>query len=78
MHYVPVAANLADVPEKLQWARAHPEKAEAIAKAGQRFARAHLHTASISCFWWQLLTAFAELQNFAPRSHAELGFRSLG
>ena len=77
VHYVPVATNLRDVPAKLQWAKEHPRKAEAIAKAGADFAREHLHTASIACYWWQLLTAFAELQDFAPRSARELGFRVL-
>ena len=76
-HYVPVAANLRDVPEKLAWAKANPQRAEAIAAAGTRFAREHLHVASISCYWWQLLTAFAELQDFQPRSSPQLGFRPL-
>ena len=74
VHYIPVATNLHDVPSKLKWAKEHPRKAEAIAKAGADFAREHLHTSSIACYWWQLLTAFAELQDFAPRSARELGF----
>jgi len=37
-HYIPVKEDASDVCEKLQWARANPEKAEAIAQAGRRFA----------------------------------------
>jgi len=77
VHYVPVAASLHDVPEKLAWAKAHPQQAEAIANAGKQFAREHLHVTAVACYWWQLLTAFAELQNFEPRTHQELGFRQI-
>jgi hypothetical protein len=73
-HYVPVATNLADVPEKLEWAKINPRKAEAIAMAAKRFATQHLHTDSIACYWWHLLSTFAELQNFEPRTS---GFKSL-
>ena len=75
VHYIPVAANLHDVPSKLAWAKKHPRTAEAIAANGVRFAREHLHTKSIACYWWQLLRAFGELQDFEPRSSAALGFR---
>ena len=75
VHYVPVATNLADVPEKLRWAKEHPRRAEAIAAEGRRFAREHLHVHSIACYWWQLLSAFAELQDFESRTSG--GFRSV-
>ena len=74
-HYVPVQANLQDVPARLAWARANPRRAEAIAANGQRFAKKHLHKHAIACYWWQLLSAFAELQDFEPRTE---GFRPLG
>ena len=74
-HYVPIAANLEDVPEKLAWAKQNPQRAEAIAAEGQRFAREHLHTQSIACYFWQLLTTFGALQDFQPRVDPSLGFR---
>ncbi len=77
VHYIPVATNLQDAREKLRWAREHPAQAEAIAAAGQRFAQEHLHLPSIACYWWQLLTAFAELQGFEPRNDRALGFQPL-
>ena len=76
-HYVPLAANLQDVPDKLRWASANPREAERIAAAGQAFAREHLHEFGIACYWWYLLTAFAELQNFQPRTSPAHGFRAL-
>ena len=39
-HYIPVRADLGDFAERIDWARSHPLEAEAIAAAGQRFARA--------------------------------------
>ena len=73
-HYVPVATSLQDVPDKLAWARANPMKARAIADNGPRFVRRHLHKHAVACYWWQLLRAFAELQEFEPRTQ---GFRPL-
>ena len=77
VHYVPVAVNLEDVEQKLRWVKAHPRKARRIADEGRRFAKEHLHVGSISCYWWQLLSAFAELQNFVPRTDGSLGFRAM-
>ena len=67
-HYVPVQANLRDVPARLAWARANPRRAETIAANGQRFAKKHLHKHAIACYWWQLLEEFAALQSFRPRT----------
>ncbi len=38
-HYVPVAANMSDMAEKIEWVRAHDTEAKAIAARGQAFAR---------------------------------------
>ena len=72
-HYVPVAANLDDLPRRVRWARANPEAAAAIARRAQEFATS-LHVFDVACFWWQLLTAMAPLQNFEPRTQSALGF----
>ncbi|MDB5506588.1 MAG: lipopolysaccharide-modifying protein [Devosia sp.] len=39
-HYIPVSSDMSDFAERIDWARSHPAEAEAIAAAGQRFARA--------------------------------------
>jgi hypothetical protein len=41
-HYVPVAENLEDLDEKLEWARGHPVEASRIASAAQEFAKNNL------------------------------------
>ncbi|WP_269933314.1 glycosyl transferase family 90 [Aminobacter sp. HY435] len=38
-HYVPVAADMADFAEKIEWVRSHGTEAEAIAARGQALAR---------------------------------------
>ncbi|KAL1527459.1 hypothetical protein AB1Y20_016124 [Prymnesium parvum] len=68
VHYVPVASNLEDVPAKLKWANENPQMAHSIAAAGQAFAKAHLHETAVACYWWHLLSALGELQNFVPRT----------
>ena len=36
-HFVPVKQDLSDLPEKLEWARAHPVEAQQIARQGSDF-----------------------------------------
>lgn len=38
VHFVPVAADMSDFAEKIDWARSHPGEARAIAEAGRAFA----------------------------------------
>ena len=52
----------------MRWANAHPAEVAAIAARGQAFARQHLTTHAVACFWWQLLREFAALQDFEPRT----------
>ena len=75
LHYIPVADSFADLHERLVWADHHPARVAEIRVAGQRVA-AQLHAHEIACFWWQLLTALAPLEEFGPRDdqHAN-GFR---
>ena len=47
-HYVPVMADLSDLDERLDWCRSHPRDAEAIAKAGRRFALDLTYDAAIA------------------------------
>ncbi len=66
VHYVPVAENLADLPARVHWAEKHAEEAAAIGRRGRALASS-LHPLELACYWWQLLTAIAPLQDYAPR-----------
>ena len=68
VHYVPVDRALRDVVERVRWANDHPAEVAAIAARGKAFAQQHLTTWGVACFWWQLLTEFAALQDFEPRT----------
>ena len=57
-HYLPVREDLLDLPEKLAWARKHPEKAERIAFAGLRFAETHLTATQTLRYLYELLLAY--------------------
>lgn len=72
-HFVPVAANLVDLPRRASWANRHPSAAEAIARNAQELA-ASLHAYDVACYSWQLLSAISRLQNFEPRTSSFLGF----
>ena len=67
VHYIPVADNLANLADRISWAEAHPAGAVQMGAAA-RLVAARLHTHEIACFWWQLLTALAPLENFEPRT----------
>ncbi|MBN9025858.1 MAG: lipopolysaccharide-modifying protein, partial [Rhizobiales bacterium] len=38
-HYIPVAADLSDIVEKVEWCRAHDQACREIAEAGQDLAQ---------------------------------------
>lgn len=40
-HYVPVASDMSDLVEKVEWCRTHDREARAIGEAGQAFALSH-------------------------------------
>jgi hypothetical protein len=65
-HFVPVEENLSDLPARVRWAAANPEQAAAIARRGRAWALS-MHQLEIACYWWQLLTAMAPLQQHTPR-----------
>ena len=54
-HYIPVRADLADLTDKIQWARQHDQEALAISLKARQFAREHLLPHSVLCYHAQLL-----------------------
>ena len=74
VHYIPVADSLADLAERLEWADRHPDEVRKIRAAAQG-AMSRINLCEVACFWWQLLTALAPLQDFEPRTdERRLGF----
>jgi len=67
VHYIPVNADLNDLPEKVRWANNHPEKAEKIAQNLGRLADVISLEETWLCYWWRLLQGIADLQNFQSR-----------
>ena len=59
---------LDDVLDRVRWANAHPDEVAAIARRGAAFAKQHLHTHTVACYWWQLLTEWAAMQSFHARA----------
>ena len=66
-HYIPVAADLSDLVEKIEWAIEHDDEAQAIAQRGFAFVRESLRPQRIVCYWAHLLTGFGELMDFRPQ-----------
>jgi Glycosyl transferase family 90 len=58
-HFIPVAADLSDLVERVIWAREHPEEAAAIGRAGQAFAQRHLARADAVRAWAKILSRVA-------------------
>ncbi|KAM8857203.1 protein O-glucosyltransferase 2 [Synchiropus picturatus] len=67
VHYIPIRADLADLLEKVQWARDHDDEAKKIALAGQQFARNNLMGDSIFCYYIKLFQEYAKLQVTEPK-----------
>ncbi|CAB1346590.1 unnamed protein product, partial [Coregonus sp. 'balchen'] len=67
VHYIPIRADLADLQEKIHWAREQDEEARKIAVAGQQFARNHLMGDSIFCYYYKLFQEYAKLQVTEPK-----------
>lgn len=58
-HFIPVAADLSDLLDRVTWALEHPEETTAIGRAGQAFAQGHLARADAVRAWAEILTAVA-------------------
>ncbi|PTE09138.1 hypothetical protein C9427_16585 [Mesorhizobium helmanticense] len=54
-HYVPVARNMSDLVERIEWLRANPKMEAEIAAEAQEFARTHLTRSAAVAAWARLL-----------------------
>ncbi len=63
-HYLPVKADLSDLPEKIAWAQEHDAEARAMAENGAQFAKENLSPEDILLYVYHLLVEYAQLQKF--------------
>ncbi len=62
-HYIPVKADFSDLPEKVQWARAHDKEVKKIASRANRLIMQNLEKEHIYCYIDTLLKEYADLQS---------------
>ena len=61
VHFVPVAADLADLLQRVQWARDNDSKARQIAENAQKFAEDNLLPQNVLCYHAQMLSRWAKI-----------------
>lgn len=61
VHFIPIKEDSSDVCEKLQWARAHPEEAEAIAARGRAFIETCFDVDLVNLYVAELMRQLGEL-----------------
>ena len=61
VHYVPVEANLADLPQKIQWAIHHDKDAKMIAGNAREFALTHLTLPTSLLYLYYLIWEYSKL-----------------
>lgn len=61
VHYIPVATDLDDLVEKIQWAQENDEEAKKIATNGQNFANDQISPQKIYCYHAHALNEFSKI-----------------
>lgn len=64
VHYVPIADNLSDLEEKIEWLQKNDKFAADISQAGMRFHRNFLTSQHVRQYYATLLTKYADKLNF--------------
>ena len=64
-HFLPLASDLSDFSEKLEWARAHSEEAKRIGQAGKKFLRQKLLPVDLLCYYGRVLEMYASKMSYA-------------
>jgi hypothetical protein len=70
VHYIPVREFLEDLPEQALWAvKEAPSTAlQCLADNLRALAKKHVRKEAAACYWWRLLSAWADKQHEAPRT----------
>ena len=61
VHYIPVKGDMSDACEQLAWARANPEKAEAIANRGRAFVEDCMPVGMINLYTAEVMRQYGQL-----------------
>lgn len=67
-HYVPIAADLSDLLDKIDWCRANDERCHRMTIEAARFARHYLSRDAIVDYWQRLLVDNFVVDNVSPSS----------
>ena len=68
-HYVPIDANLRNLTDVVEWARAHDEQAQRIVEAANAAARELVHPRAIFRYVEELLLGYSRLLKYRPALH---------
>lgn len=61
VHYIPVAHDLNDLIEKIEWAKKHEREAQRLIKNANRFAKEHLQYEDVMLYFTLLLKEYSKL-----------------
>jgi protein glucosyltransferase len=64
IHFVPIAADMHDLKDKILFLKKHDDIAKEIAKTGHDFIYNELTIDSVTCYWHQLLTDYTKLLRY--------------
>lgn len=63
-HYVPIANDMSDLVEKVEWARAHDDECKAIAERARDFCLDYCMIEDVYAYLYAVLAQYASLQRF--------------
>jgi hypothetical protein len=66
-HYVPLADDLSDIFEKVEWSKEHDQEAQEIARNATEFASENLSLENTYLYFYRALQEYAKLQQFSPK-----------
>lgn len=66
LHYAPVASDMRDLEQVIEFLRANDDVARQIADDGFAFVSNHLTMDSVTCYWQHLLNKYHKLLAFKP------------
>ncbi|KAJ6611337.1 glycosyl transferase family 90-domain-containing protein [Mycena sp. CBHHK59/15] len=69
-HYIPILPDLSDLPEKIEWARAHDAEARVIQARGREMVRRVMMDVQNDCYLMRVLLEWAGLQERSRNANA--------